>query len=199
MARQGKLPSKGDIDACRRCPLWERATQGVPGRGGTKARLMLVGEQPGDDEDRKGQPFVGPAGKLLRTAIAESGIALGDVWLTNAVKHFSWEPRGPRRIHKTPTQREIAACLAWLEAEIAAVRPSVIVALGATALAALLGRRMAIRDARTSTLQHAGGAKIVATFHPSAVLRAPDDERRRELYAILVDDLARATKLLDDR
>jgi len=197
MARAPKPPGKDDIDACRRCPLWERATQGVAGRGGSKARLMLVGEQPGDDEDRKGEPFVGPAGKLLRTAVAEAGIALSDAWLTNAVKHFSWEPRGPRRIHKTPTQREIAACLAWLEGEIAAVRPAIIVALGATALGALLGRRMAVRDARAATLQHPGGAKIVATFHPSAVLRAPDDERRRELHDVLVEDLVRARKLLE--
>lgn len=158
---------------------------------------MLVGEQPGDDEDRKGEPFVGPAGKLLRAAIAEAGIALAGVFLTNAVKHFSWEARGPRRIHKTPTQREIAACLDWLDSEIAAIRPVAIVALGATALGALLGRRMTVRDARAAALQHASGAAIVATFHPSAVLRAPDDEKRRELYDVLVADLARAKTLLD--
>jgi DNA polymerase len=128
-------PGKKDIDACRRCPLWERATQGVPGEGPRRARIMLVGEQPGDEEDLQGKPFVGPAGRLLRWAMDEAGIEAGDA-VTNAVKHFSWEPRGKRRIHKTPAQREIAACHDWLEAEMTAVRPAVIVTLGATALGA---------------------------------------------------------------
>lgn len=189
------LPPKADLDACRRCELWKRATQGVPGRGGRRARLMLVGEQPGDEEDRQGQPFVGPAGRLLRGAIAEAGLAPSDVFLTNAVKHFSWEPRGPRRIHKTPTQQQIAACLDWLDREIAAVRPRVIVALGATALRAVLGRKVAVGAARAQALAHGRGAQVVATYHPSAVLRAPDESSRGELYGHLVADLKRAGEL----
>jgi len=155
--------------------------------------MMLVGEQPGDEEDRQGKPFVGPAGGVLRRALDEAGISPDACYVTNAVKHFSWEPRGTRRIHKTPAQKEIAACRDWLEAEIAAVRPAVIVALGATALAALLGRRMAVGAARDlDTLAHPGGTPIVATFHPSAVLRVPDEDARRDLYGKLVADLARA-------
>jgi len=185
-------PTKRDIDECRRCPLWERATQGVAGDGPRHAWLMLVGEQPGDDEDHQGKPFVGPAGQLLRRALVEAGIEPTEVYLTNAVKHFSWEPRGKRRIHKTPAQREIAACHDWLETEIAAERPAVIVALGATALGAILGRRMSVGDARAATLHHAGGARVIATYHPSAVLRAPDEPRRAELYRFLLADLAQA-------
>jgi uracil-DNA glycosylase family protein len=189
------LPPKADLDACRRCELWKRATQGVPGQGGRRARLMLVGEQPGDEEDRQGQPFVGPAGRLLRGAIAEAGLAPNDVFLTNAVKHFSWEPRGTRRIHKTPTQQQIAACLDWLDREIAAMRPRIIVALGATALRAVLGRKVAVGAARARTLTHGSGAQVVATYHPSAVLRAPDETSRAELYGYLVADLKRAWDL----
>jgi len=153
---------------------------------------MLVGEQPGDEEDRQGKPFVGPAGQMLRRALVEARISPDEVFLTNAVKHFSWEPRGKRRLHKTPAQREIAACNAWLESEIAAERPAVIVALGATALGAVLGRRMTVTDARAGTLHHAGGARVVATYHPSAILRAPDEARRHELYSLLLADLRRA-------
>jgi len=186
-------PGKDDIDACRRCPLWERATQGVPGRGPRHARVMLVGEQPGDEEDRQGKPFVGPAGRVLQRAIDDAGLPPQTCYVTNAVKHFSWEPRGTRRIHKTPAQKEIAACRDWLEAEIASVRPAVVVGLGATALAALLGRRMAVGAAReTDALAHPGGTPVVATFHPSAVLRAPDEDARRDLYEKLVADLRRA-------
>ena len=134
-------PSKKDIDTCRRCPLWERATQGVPGEGPRRARVMLVGEQPGDEEDLQGKPFVGPAGRLLRRAMAGASLSAEDTYVTNAVKHFSWEPRGKRRIHKTPAQREIAACHDWLDAELAAVKPVVIVTLGATALFAVWARR----------------------------------------------------------
>jgi uracil-DNA glycosylase family protein len=196
-APSDKLPAKADLDACRRCPLGERATQGVPGEGPRRARIMLVGEQPGDEEDVKGRPFVGPAGRLLRRALEEAGIP-DEVFVTNAVKHFSFELRGKRRIHKTPAQREIAACQTWLEAELAAVRPRLIVTLGATALGAVLGRRMTIGDARAAAeLRHPSGARLVATFHPSAVLRAPDEDRRRELYKILVGDLARAARLAE--
>jgi uracil-DNA glycosylase len=193
-----KLPRKDELDACRRCRLGEIATQGVPGEGPRRARLMLVGEQPGDEEDLQGRPFVGPAGRLLRRALADATIAAEDVFVTNAVKHFSFELRGKRRIHKTPAQREIAACHAWLDAELAAVRPRVIVALGTTALGAVLGRRMTVGDARKAALTHPGGAHIVATFHPSAALRAPDEDRRQELYDFIVRDLVRAAKLAHD-
>lgn len=191
-------PSKADVDQCRRCELWKRATQGVPGEGARRARLLLVGEQPGDEEDRQGKPFVGPAGRVLRGALAEAGIPDDDVFVTNAVKHFSWEPRGKRRIHKTPTQQQIAACIDWLDAEIAAVRPLVIVALGATALRAVLARKVAVGAARGESLAHARGAHVVATWHPSAVLRAPDDAGRARLFADLVADLKRARALARD-
>lgn len=187
-------PTKKDIDACRRCPLWERATQGVPGEGPRRARVMLVGEQPGDEEDQQGKPFVGPAGRLLRRAMFEAGLSAEDAYVTNAVKHFSWEPRGKRRIHKTPAQREIAACHDWLEAEMAAVKPVVIVTLGATALGAVLGKKTTITAAREATLVLPGGARVIATYHPSAVLRAPDDDARDALYRTLVADLGRAAR-----
>lgn len=188
-------PSKADLDRCRRCPLGERATQGVPGAGPAHARLMLVGEQPGDEEDLAGQPFVGPAGKLLRRALAEAEVPADKVYITNAVKHFSFEVRGKRRIHKTPAQREIEACRGWLEAEIARERPAVIVALGATALFALLGKRVGVGAARGATLAHAAGARIVATYHPSAVLRDPTDEGKAERYRAIVSDLREAAEL----
>jgi uracil-DNA glycosylase len=191
----GKLPQKADIDACRGCDLWERATQGVAGEGSRKARLMLVGEQPGDEEDKQGKPFVGPAGKLLRRCLDEAGIAPADFYLTNAVKHFSWEPRGTRRIHKTPAQREIAACREWLDREVTSVRPAVIVALGATALRAITGTRVTIAAARDGELHHPQGARIIATYHPSAVLRAPDDDARAKLMQVLINDLKRAAAL----
>jgi uracil-DNA glycosylase len=189
------LPDKNDIDACHRCDLWQRATQGVAGEGSRKARLMLVGEQPGDEEDQQGKPFVGPAGKLLRRLLAEAGIAPTDFYLTNAVKHFSWEPRGKRRIHKTPTQRQMAACSEWLEREIGAVGPRVIVALGATALRAVTGARITITAARERDLHHPSGAWILATYHPSAALRAPDEAARENLKRTLVADLERAAAM----
>ncbi len=188
-------PSKDNLDHCRRCELWERATQGVPGEGPGGARLMLVGEQPGDEEDLQGRPFVGPAGRLLRALLEEAGIAIGQVFLTNAVKHFFFEPRGKRRIHKTPMQRHIAACHAWLEGELARVRPNVIVTLGATALASVYGSKIAIADARTRKLLSPGGTPIVATYHPSAVLRVPDHDARVKLRATLVSDLKRAARM----
>jgi DNA polymerase len=191
----GNEPSKDNLDHCRRCELWEHATQGVPGEGPGGARLMLVGEQPGDEEDVQGRPFVGPAGRLLRKLLDEAGIAVERVFLTNAVKHFFFEPRGKRRIHKTPMQRHIAACHAWLEGELARVRPSVIVTLGATALAAVYGGKIAIAQARTRKLQDPRGTPIVATYHPSAVLRVPDDEAKAKLRATLLADLKRAKRM----
>ena len=189
-------PSKRNIDGCRRCELWERATQGVAGEGPTDARLMLVGEQPGDEEDQQGRPFVGPAGRLLRTLLEEAGIAADAVYLTNAVKHFFFEPRGKRRIHKTPLQRHIAACHGWLDAELARMHPAVIVTLGATALAAVHGRKIAIAQARDSTLETPSGIPIIASCHPSAVLRAPDADARAKLRTALVADLVRAARMI---
>lgn len=191
----GKPPGKNDIDACRRCDLWKRATQGVSGEGPASARVMLVGEQPGDEEDLQGRPFVGAAGRMLRGALADAGIDIDDVYLTNAVKHFSWEPRGKRRIHKTPAQREIAACRAWLDEEIARVGPAVIVALGATALNGVMGSKMKVGDARSRELIHPLGARVIATYHPAAVLRAPDPDAKADLMRALVADLARAVGL----
>jgi DNA polymerase len=188
----GHLPVKAALDQCRRCPLGAKATQGVPGEGPHHARMMLVGEQPGDEEDLAGKPFIGPAGRLLRRALDEAGVDAAAVYITNAVKHFSYEPRGKRRIHKTPAQREIEACAVWLDAEIASVKPQVIVALGASALAGVLGRRVKVGEARTAALQHAGGARVLASYHPSAVLRAPDEARRDELWQALLADLRKA-------
>jgi DNA polymerase len=188
-------PSKENLDHCRRCELWEHATQGVPGEGARHAHLMLVGEQPGDEEDVQGRPFVGPAGRLLREVLDEAGIARGQIFLTNAVKHFFFEPRGKRRIHKTPMQRHIAACHAWLEGELVRVRPAVIVTLGATALVAVYGGRISIAQARTRKLVSPDGIPIVATYHPSAVLRAPDHDARMALRATLLADLQRAARL----
>jgi DNA polymerase len=175
--------------------LWEHATQGVPGEGPPGARLMLVGEQPGDEEDIAGRPFVGPAGRLLRELLGEAGIAPAQVYMTNAVKHFYHEPRGKRRIHKTPMQRHIAACHVWLERELARERPAVIVTLGATALVAVYGARISITQARSRTLASPQGTPIVATYHPSAVLRAPDHDARTALRKTLLADLKRAVKL----
>ncbi|MEO5699528.1 MAG: UdgX family uracil-DNA binding protein [Casimicrobiaceae bacterium] len=181
-----------DLADCRRCPLWERATQAVRGAGPGDARLMLVGEQPGDEEDLQGTPFIGPAGQLLRRALADAQIAIDQVYVTNAVKHFSWEPRGKRRIHKTPGQRAIDACRSWLDDEIGRVRPAVIVALGTTALRALVRERLAIGEARTSILRHHSGAQVIATYHPAAVLRAVDDATARTLRLTLMADLRHA-------
>ena len=188
-------PGKRELEACRRCDLWQRATQGVPGEGPRAAAIVLVGEQPGDEEDLVGRPFVGPAGRLLRELFNELGIDAATAYITNAVKHFSWEPRGKRRIHKTPAQREFDACEVWLDKEIATINPRVIVALGAKALVAVLGRRITIAEGRATKLQRADGTRVIATFHPSAVLRAPDSERRAELRDILRTDLAAAAKL----
>jgi DNA polymerase len=182
-----------DLDACRRCSLWERATQAVPGSGPTPAAIMLVGEQPGDEEDLRGQAFVGPAGRVLDRAIAEARLSRDDLYVTNAVKHFKWEPRGKRRLHKTPAQREIEACHVWLEKEIAQVAPRVIVALGATAAFALTGRKASIAASRGADQGHASGAALLITYHPSAVLRGED--RSAQIYGALREDLVRAREL----
>jgi uracil-DNA glycosylase len=194
-ADDGDLPTAEEIAACRRCELWEQATQGVAGEGGSGARVMLVGEQPGNDEDFAGRPFVGPAGLLLRALIEEAGLSATQIYITNAVKHFYFQLRGKRRIHRTPLQRHVAACHEWLERELAQVNPDVIVALGGTALAAILGRRLAIGEARGRALHLPSGTPVVATYHPSAVLRAPDEASRVKLRATLLADLKRAGRI----
>jgi uracil-DNA glycosylase family protein len=182
-------PTKAEIDACRRCELGEKATQGVIGEGPAHTRLMLIGEQPGHEEDLCGRPFVGPAGQLLRSLLADAGIPDSRVYITNAVKHFSFELRGKRRLHKTPLQRHVAACHDWLKREIESRRPAVIVTLGATALRAVLGHAMTISAARGRELAQRDGIRVIATYHPSAILRAPDPEVAASLRAALVADL----------
>lgn len=177
------------IDACRACPLWQRATQAVPGEGSGRARVMLVGEQPGDLEDLSGRPFVGPAGKLLDNALAQAAIERSEVFVTNTVKHFSWFPRGKRRMHKTPAQQEVAACLDWLRAEIGLVRPQIIVCLGATAARALLGNAFRVSVERGRLIEGGPAPLMLATVHPSAILRITDHDERAAALARFVADL----------
>jgi uracil-DNA glycosylase len=166
---------------CRACDLWKRGTQTVFGEGGRRAELMLVGEQPGDAEDLTGHPFVGPAGKFLDRVLAEVGIDRTAVYVTNVVKHFKWEPRGKRRIHKKPNASEIAACRPWLDTEIGLVQPRAIVCLGATAAQTLLGRQFKLTANRGAFVPSSLAPLVLATVHPSSILRAPDaDTRRRE-------------------
>ncbi len=180
--------------SCTACPLYKRATQTVFGEGPKNARLMLLGEQPGDQEDLAGKPFVGPAGQLLDRALEEAGINRDEVYVTNAVKHFKWEPRGKRRIHQKPNSREIAACRPWLEAELRLVRPKLLICLGATAAQSLFGSSFRVTRDRGKVLQSALVRKIVATVHPSSVLRQPDEESREREYAHFVADLRAALK-----
>lgn len=184
--------------ACRACPLWKRGTQTVFGAGATDARIVCVGEQPGHEEDLAGVPFVGPAGRLLDEALAAAGIDHRLVWTTNVVKHFKWEPRGKRRLHAKPNAREIAACRPWLEAELAALRPEVVVCLGATAAQTLLGRSFRVTRERGRLLRDTGIAPwVLATVHPAAVLRAPDADTRRRERTRFIEDLAQVARLLD--
>jgi uracil-DNA glycosylase len=175
---------------CRDCPLWENATQTVFGEGDRRAQAMLVGEQPGDMEDLEGEPFVGPAGKLLDRALEKAGVDRSHLYVTNAVKHFKWEPRGKRRIHKTPAQREVEACHQWLEAEIRVVKPKVIVALGATAARALLGSQFRVTTMRGKFVQSPMAPFVFATVHPSSLLRLRGDEERAVAFDMLASDLA---------
>ncbi len=184
--------------SCRACDLWKRGTQTVFGEGGPAPRLMLVGEQPGDEEDRTGRPFVGPAGKLLDRALAEAGIDRALAYVTNAVKHFKWEPRGKRRIHSKPSAGEVAACMPWLRSEIEALRPRVIVCLGATAAQALLGRAFRVTLSRGQPVPSDLAPHVLATVHPSSILRAPDEGARHREYARFVEDLRMAGRLLGD-
>ena len=180
---------------CRACPLWEDATQTVFGEGLKRARLMLVGEQPGDREDREGKPFVGPAGAVLDKALDEAGIDRRDAYVTNVVKHFKWKPQGKRRIHQAPKAEEIKACAPWLEAEIEVVRPEVLVCLGATAVRAIIGSKHRVMRDHGQFVESKLGPTAVPTVHPSAILRA-DDEDREDAMAMLVGDLAAVRKSL---
>jgi DNA polymerase len=184
---------------CRGCPLWARATQTVFGEGPPRARVVMVGEQPGNDEDLAGKPFVGPAGRVLDRALEAAGIARTDVYVTNVVKHFKWTPKGKRRIHAKPSQMEIAACLPWLEAELDVVKPVVLVCLGVTAAQALLGPKFRVTRQRGEWVQARWAPHVMATVHPSAILRAPDDAARRAEMDRFVADLARIPPVLAAR
>jgi DNA polymerase len=181
---------------CKACPLWANATQTVFGAGDPHARVMLVGEQPGDEEDKKGLPFVGPAGRLLDRALEAAGVDREHAYVTNAVKHFKWQLRGKRRLHKTPAQREIDACHQWLEAEVRAVKPHVIVALGSTAAKAVIARDFKVTAMRGKFVDSPLAPHAFATFHPSALLRLREEEERQAAFEQLVKDLKLIKKAL---
>jgi len=189
------IPARPTIDSmrhaaknCRACPLWKTGTQTVFGDGSRHATVVLVGEQPGNDEDLAGRPFVGPAGKLLDKALVAAGIERGEVYVTNAVKHFKWEPRGKRRIHKKPGARELAACRPWLDAELEVLKPKVLICLGATAAQALLGKTFLVSKMRGELIESKVAPNVMATVHPSSILRAPDEEtRHREMERFIAD------------
>lgn len=199
------LPSDPtDLDALRRasqgcqgCPLYARATQTVFGSGAPGSPLMLVGEEPGDQEDRAGEPFVGPAGRLLRTSMESAGLQPADTYLTNAVKHFKFETRGKLRLHKKPSASEVAACAPWLHAELEAVRPRIVVALGATAGQALLGSSLRVTRDRGSVFDGPGGVRVLPTVHPSSILRARDRAARTSATEQFVEDLRAARRLVE--
>lgn len=174
---------------CRACDLWKRGTQTVFGEGASHARVLFIGEQPGDKEDLEGRPFVGPAGAMLDKALVEAGIDRKQTYVTNAVKHFKWEPRGKRRIHKKPNSLEIAACRPWLDVEIELVKPEVVVCLGATAARSLLGRSFRVTQQRGQLMPFSTAPFVLATVHPSSILRAPDEESRHREYELFVNDL----------
>lgn len=182
--------------ACTSCPLWRTGNETVFGEGKPSARVMFIGEQPGHEEDLQGKPFVGPAGKLLDRCLVEAGMDRDDVYVTNAVKHFKWEPAGKRRLHKKPSAREIAACRPWLEAEIHVLKPKVIVALGATGAQTLLGKDFRVTKHRGEWMASDLAPKVIATVHPSSILRAPDDETRRAETARFIDDLKKVAVLI---
>ncbi|HEX6441277.1 MAG TPA: UdgX family uracil-DNA binding protein [Stellaceae bacterium] len=199
----GLIPNEPNLDElrdaaaeCTACPLYRNATQTVFGEGPDEARVMFVGEQPGDSEDLAGHPFVGPAGKLLDRCMKEAGIDRSRAYVTNAVKHFKWVPRGTRRIHSKPGSMEIAACLPWLEAEIAAVKPRVIVALGATAARALFGKAFRVTKARGKPVPSRLAPFALATVHPSSLLRAPDEETRHREIERFIEDLKKTAEML---
>jgi uracil-DNA glycosylase len=194
------LPALREAAAsCRGCPLWARGTQTVFGEGPRRARVLLVGEQPGNDEDLAGRPFVGPAGKLLDRALAAAGIDRRDVYVTNVVKHFKWEPKGKRRIHAKPNQMEISACLPWLEAELDIIKPAVVVCLGATAAQALLGPKFRVTKQRGEWIAARWAPHVMATVHPSAILRAPDEAARHAEMERFTADFKRIPPVLAAR
>jgi DNA polymerase len=183
---------------CRACPLWKTGTQTVFGEGSSEAKVFFVGEQPGNDEDLQGRPFVGPAGKLLDRALEEAGIDRTEVYVTNVVKHFKWEPVGKRRVHKKPSAREIAACRPWLDAELEVIEPTVLVCLGATAAQALLGKQFRVSRQRGELIPSELAPYVMATVHPSSILRAPDDESRRVARKEFVRDLKKVAKVIHE-
>jgi uracil-DNA glycosylase len=184
---------------CRACDLWRSGTQTVFGEGRANSEVMLIGEQPGDREDIEGKPFVGPAGKLLDEALTRAGIDRDNVYITNVVKHFKWKPRGKRRIHQKPNAEEIAACRPWLEGELEAVKPRVIVCLGATAAQALLGRTFRVSRQRGEFVESPLAPLVTATVHPSSILRAEDDESRAAAMEEFVDDLTKVAGVLNGK
>jgi DNA polymerase len=185
------------VQTCTACELYEDATQAVFGEGTNAAAVMFLGEQPGDQEDRQGRPFVGPAGRLLDQGLEEAGIDRDAVYVTNVVKHFRFEPRGKRRIHKKPNAEHIAACRPWLDAELAQVRPQVLVCLGATAAQAVLGRTFRLTQHRGEFVESPLAPRVTATVHPSSILRAPDEAARHDAMRSFVDDLKVVAKALD--
>jgi len=200
---QRKIPSTPSLKDlaslaadCKACDLWKRATQVVFGEGSSRSTVILIGEVPGDQEDRAGRPFVGPAGVLLDKALAEAGIDRLKVYVTNVVKHFNWEERGKRRIHKKPSASQIAACRPWLDAEISRLRPKVLVCLGATAAQALLGKEFRVTKQRGQFVNSPLAPHVMATVHPSSILRAPDDETRHEEMKRFVADLRKVAKVI---
>ena len=208
MARQTEtaaplVPDGGDLSdlreaaaCCRACPLWKTGTQTVFGEGARRAEIMFVGEQPGDKEDRAGKPFVGPAGRLLDDALEEAGIDRSRAYVTNIVKHFKWVARGKRRIHKKPGMTEINACKPWLEAEIGTVQPRALVCLGSTAAQGLLGRDFKVTQRRGEVIESPLAEVVMATVHPSSILRAGDDESRKLEMKAFVEDLAAVKRAL---
>jgi DNA polymerase len=194
---QPTLPGLQEAAAsCRACDLWRTGTQTVFGEGRAGSTVMFVGEQPGDREDIEGKPFVGPAGRLLDRALEEAGIDRASVYVTNVVKHFKWKPRGKKRLHQKPNAAEIEACRPWLDAEVAVVRPSIIVCLGATAAQALLGRDFRVSTQRGQFIQPPGMPVITATVHPSSILRAPDEETRHAEMTAFIADLKKVAARL---
>jgi DNA polymerase len=183
---------------CKACDLWKLGTQTVFGEGKATARVMMVGEQPGDKEDLQGRPFVGPAGAVLDKALTAAGINRNDVYVTNIVKHFKWEPRGKRRIHQKPNSREIAACRPWLEAELRIVKPNLVVAMGATAAQAILGPGFRVTRERGKVLSSKLAPRVLATVHPSSLLRQPDEESREREYKHFVADLRAAVQAAEE-
>jgi len=190
---------RAEAGGCRACPLWKTGTQTVFGEGAARASVMLVGEQPGDQEDKAGRPFVGPAGRVLDEALEAAGIDRGSAYVTNAVKHFKWEARGKRRIHAKPSWSEVAACRPWLDAELEAVRPRVLVCLGATAAQALLGRDFRVTRQRGTWVESDLAEHVTATIHPSAILRQRTEEERHAEMKRFVADLQLVKSVLDGR